>query len=65
MSFARLRQTLPSSFLALDEFPAPGVAWIKEAQRHRPALPANLLTEFTTDAAEIAVSGAISGTLPY
>ena len=39
-----------------------GLALIREAQRRRPGLPAILLTGFATGAAEIAVSGALSGT---
>ena len=39
-----------------------GMALIEEAQRRRPALPAILLTGFATNAAEIAVGGALSGT---
>ncbi|MDO9710878.1 hybrid sensor histidine kinase/response regulator [Paracraurococcus lichenis] len=38
-----------------------GLALIREAQRRRPRLPAILLTGFATDAAEIAVGGALSG----
>ena len=38
-----------------------GVALIREAQRRRPKLPAILLTGFATDAAELALSGAVSG----
>jgi PAS domain S-box-containing protein len=38
-----------------------GLALIREAQRRRPALPAVLLTGFATDVAELAMSGAISG----
>lgn len=39
-----------------------GIALIREAHRRRPKLPAILLTGFATNAAEIAVGGAISGT---
>ena len=39
-----------------------GIALIREAQRRRPKLPAILLTGFATNAAEIAISGAINGT---
>jgi CheY-like chemotaxis protein len=38
-----------------------GVTLIREAQRRRPGLPAILLTGFATNAAEIAVGGAVSG----
>jgi CheY-like chemotaxis protein len=38
-----------------------GLALIGEAQRRRPRLPAILLTGYATNAAEIAVSGALSG----
>ncbi len=38
-----------------------GLVLIHEAQRRRPELPAILLTGFATDAAELAMSGAISG----
>jgi PAS domain S-box-containing protein len=38
-----------------------GVTLIKEAQRLRPGLPAILLTGFATNAAELAVGGALSG----
>jgi PAS domain S-box-containing protein len=38
-----------------------GLALIREAQQRRPAMPAILLTGFATDVAELAVSGAISG----
>jgi PAS domain S-box-containing protein len=38
-----------------------GLTLITEAQRLRPGLPAILLTGFATDAAELAMSGAISG----
>ena len=38
-----------------------GIGLIREAQRRRPELPAILLTGFATNAAEIAVGGAISG----
>ena len=37
-----------------------GLALIREAQRRRPGLPAILLTGFATDAAELAVGGAMS-----
>ena len=39
-----------------------GVAVIREAQRRRKGLPAILLTGFATNAAELAVGGALSGT---
>jgi CheY-like chemotaxis protein len=39
-----------------------GIALIREAQRRRPGLRAILLTGFATDAAELAVGGAIRGT---
>ena len=39
-----------------------GLALIREAQRRRPGLPAVLLTGFATNAAELAVGGAVSGT---
>jgi CheY-like chemotaxis protein len=39
-----------------------GLALIREAQRRRPGLPAILLTGFATNAAELAVGGAVSGT---
>ena len=39
-----------------------GVATIREAQKRRPGLPAILLTGFVTNAAELAVGGALSGT---
>lgn len=39
-----------------------GLALIREAQRRRPRLPAILLTGFATDAAELAISGAVAGT---
>jgi CheY-like chemotaxis protein len=39
-----------------------GISLIREAQRRRPGLRAILLTGFATDAAELAVSGAIRGT---
>ena len=38
-----------------------GVVLIREAQRRRPRLPAILLTGFATDAAELALSGVVSG----
>jgi len=38
-----------------------GLGLIREAQRRRPGLPAILLTGFVTDAAEIALGGALSG----
>ena len=38
-----------------------GLTVIREAQRRRPRLPAILLTGFATNAAEIAVGGALSG----
>jgi PAS domain S-box-containing protein len=38
-----------------------GVTLIKEAQQLRPGLPAILLTGFATNAAELAVDGAVSG----
>lgn len=39
-----------------------GVAVIREAQSRRPGLPAILLTGFATNAAELAIGGAVSGT---
>ena len=39
-----------------------GLTLIREAQRRRPGLPAILLTGFATDAAELAMGGALSGT---
>ncbi len=39
-----------------------GIALIREAQKRRPGLRAILLTGFATDAAELAVGGAIRGT---
>ncbi len=39
-----------------------GMALVREAQRRRPRLPAILLTGFATNAAEIAVGGAVGGT---
>ncbi|CAH2605811.1 Histidine kinase (plasmid) [Rhodovastum atsumiense] len=39
-----------------------GIEVIREAQRRRPGVPAILLTGFATDAAEIAVAGAVSET---
>lgn len=39
-----------------------GLAVIREAQRRRPGLPAILLTGFATNAAELAIGGALSGT---
>jgi PAS domain S-box-containing protein len=39
-----------------------GIAVIREAQRRKTGLPAILLTGFATDAAELAVGGALSGT---
>lgn len=39
-----------------------GLTLIREAQGHRPGLPAILLTGFATDAAELAMGGALSGT---
>jgi CheY-like chemotaxis protein len=39
-----------------------GLALIREVQRRRPGLPAILLTGFATDAAELAISGAVAGT---
>ena len=39
-----------------------GVTLLREAHRRRPMLPAILLTGFATNAAEIALSGAMSGT---
>jgi PAS domain S-box-containing protein len=39
-----------------------GLSMIREAQRRRPGLPAILLTGFATNAAELAVGGALSGT---
>jgi CheY-like chemotaxis protein len=38
-----------------------GVTLIREAQRRRPGLPAILLTGYATNAAEIALGGAVSG----
>ncbi|TPG47257.1 PAS domain-containing hybrid sensor histidine kinase/response regulator [Roseomonas nepalensis] len=38
-----------------------GLALIREIQRRRPGLPAILLTGFVTNAAEIAIGGALSG----
>jgi PAS domain S-box-containing protein len=38
-----------------------GIALVREANRRRPKLPAILLTGFATNAAEIAVGGAVSG----
>ena len=38
-----------------------GLTLVREAQRRRPDLPAILLTGFATNAAEIAVGGAVSG----
>ncbi len=38
-----------------------GLALLREAQRRCPTLPAILLTGFTTDMAELAVGGAVSG----
>ncbi|HEY8612277.1 MAG TPA: response regulator [Roseomonas sp.] len=38
-----------------------GLMLIREAQRRRPGLPAILLTGFVTNAAEIAIGGALSG----
>jgi CheY-like chemotaxis protein len=38
-----------------------GITLIREAHRRRPKLPAILLTGFATNAAEIAVGGAVSG----
>ncbi|HEY5302233.1 MAG TPA: MEDS domain-containing protein [Acetobacteraceae bacterium] len=38
-----------------------GVTLIREVHRHRPKLPAILLTGFATNAAEVAISGALSG----
>ena len=51
--------------LVISDFSMPGmdgVALVGEVQRRRPKLPAILLTGFATNAAEIAVSGAVSGT---
>ena len=51
--------------LIISDFSMPrmdGVALVGEVQRRRPRLPAILLTGFATNAAEIAVSGAVSGT---
>ncbi len=39
-----------------------GLALIREAQRRRPGLPAILLTGFASNAAELALGGALSGT---
>ena len=39
-----------------------GITLIREAQKRRPGLRAILLTGFATDAAELAISGAIRGT---
>ena len=39
-----------------------GLALIRNAQRRRPGLPAILLTGYATDAAELALGGALSGT---
>jgi CheY-like chemotaxis protein len=39
-----------------------GLALIREAQKRRPGLRAILLTGFATDAAELAMGGAIRGT---
>jgi PAS domain S-box-containing protein len=39
-----------------------GLELIREVQRRRPGLPAVLLTGFATNAAELAVGGAVSGT---
>jgi CheY-like chemotaxis protein len=39
-----------------------GIELVREVQSRRPKLPAILLTGFATNAAEIAVSGAVSGT---
>ncbi|MBK1662014.1 hypothetical protein CKO45_27875 [Paracraurococcus ruber] len=38
-----------------------GLALVREVQRRRPGLPAILLTGFVTDAAELAMGGALSG----
>ncbi|MDO9714250.1 hybrid sensor histidine kinase/response regulator [Paracraurococcus lichenis] len=38
-----------------------GLALVREAQRRQPGLPAILLTGFVTDAAELAMGGALSG----
>ncbi len=64
----------PAALAMLDQDPAvdlivsdlsmpgmDGLALIREAQRRRPGLPAILLTGFVTDAAEIAMGGAVSG----
>jgi signal transduction histidine kinase/CheY-like chemotaxis protein len=51
--------------LIISDFSMPamdGVALVGEVQRRRPKLPAILLTGFATSAAEIAISGAVSGT---
>jgi PAS domain S-box-containing protein len=40
-----------------------GLVLIREAQRRRPGLPAILLTGFATNAAELAIGGAVAGTL--
>ncbi len=39
-----------------------GLALIREVQRRRPGLPAILLTDFATNAAEMAIGGAVTGT---
>jgi nitrogen-specific signal transduction histidine kinase/CheY-like chemotaxis protein len=39
-----------------------GMSLVREAQRRRPRLPAILLTGFASNAAEVAFSGAVSGT---
>jgi len=38
-----------------------GLELVREIQRRKPGLPAILLTGFATDAAEVAISGAMSG----
>ncbi len=51
--------------LIISDFSMPGMdglALVGEVQHRRPKLPAILLTGFATNAAEIAVSGAVSGT---
>lgn len=51
--------------LIISDFSMPvmdGLVLVSEVQRRRPKLPAILLTGFATNAAELAVSGAVSGT---
>jgi CheY-like chemotaxis protein len=50
--------------LLVTDFSMPGMdglSLVREVQRRRPGLPAILLTGFATNAAELAVGGAVTG----